>query len=827
MSRPPTTLTRPPIAVTVAASAVVAVGLFALLRTVTGLGAAGWAGGATFLLLTGALVTRTARRAGAVTLGPAGTVTALRAVLVGGVAALVLQDLAVPGAVGPAPLVVLTVVALALDGIDGLVARRTRTATELGARFDSELDAALLAVLSVHVATDLGGWVLAVGAMRYAFVAAGWALPWLRDPLPARRSAKVVAALQGVALTVASADVLPRAASAAVVAVALAALAWSFGVSVVWLARRRPAAPGEGRIRSLFRHEGSPRAGGAGEGPDGEGPDGEAPDGEGPDGEGPDGERARPAWRRAAAVVLTVVAVLLLGIVLVAPQDASGLLVRSYVRLPVEGVAGLALLVLLPRRVRRPLALVAGALLGVWAVLTAFDVGFSTVLARPFDPVLDRALVADGAEFVGSTYGAAAEVAAVVVVVVLGVVLLAGGALAARRVTTRAAAHRRPVLRVLATLGAVWLVAVVAGTTTAPGVRLAAATASSGVADRAHLTAASLRDADAFAAASRADAWAGAPPADLLTALRGKDVVLAIVESYGRAALTDPGLAPTVTPVLDRADRELPAAGWGARSGFLTSSVVGSGSWLAHATLLSGLRVDNQQRYLTLTSSDRFTLSAAFRRAGWDTVAVQPGTTRPWPEGAFYGYERAYNVYDLGYRGPSFGWASMPDQYVLDRFDRLEGDRPGPRPPIMSEIDLVSSHAPWTPLPHMIGWDQLGDGSVFDAQAAAPAPGDTATVRAGYATSIAYTLDALTSWVQRSHDPNLVVIAVGDHQPAPLVTGPGAGRDVPISILSRDPAVLARTAAWGWTDGLRPDPGAPTWPMEAFRDRFLAAFSPR
>jgi len=789
MARPAAILARPPVAVTVAVSAVAAVALFALLGTV-GLGAAGWAGGATFLALTAALVGRAAREAGAVTLGPAGTVTALRAVVTSGVAALVVEDLARPGAVAPAPLVALAVVALVLDGVDGLVARRTRTASELGARFDAELDAALIAVLSVHVATDLGGWVLAVGAMRYAFVAAGWALPWLRGALPVRRSAKVVAVLQGVALVVASADVLPRPVAVGVVAAALAALVWSFAVSVVWLARHREAPP-------------------PGTDPD------EAPD-----------DRDRPAWRRVSGAVLTLVAVLVLGLVLVAPHDESGLLPEAYLRLPVEGVAGLALLVLLPARAGRSLALAAGALLGGWAVLTALDVGFATVLARPFDPVLDRVLVADGAEFVGSTYGTGARVAAVVGAVVLGVGLLAGGALAARRVVTRAAAHRRMVLRVLGVLGAVWLVAAVAGTTTVPGVRLSAASTAAGVARLAEVTAASPRDADAFAAQSRADTWAGVPSTDLLTALRGKDVVLAIVESYGRAALTDPGLAPTVTPVLDRADRELPAAGWGARSGFLTSSVVGSGSWLAHATLLSGLKVDNQQRYLTLTSSDRFTLSAAFRRAGWDTAAVQPGTTRPWPEGAFYGYDRAYNVSDLGYRGPSFGWASMPDQYVLDRFDRLERDRSRPRPPIMAEVDLVSSHAPWTPLPHMIGWDQLGDGSVFQGQL--PGPGTPATSpRTGYATSIAYTLDALTSWVERSADPDLVVVVVGDHQPAPLVTGPGAGRDVPVSILTRDPAVLARTAGWGWTEGLRPDPGAPTWPMEAFRDRFLEAFSPR
>lgn len=808
MPRLSATLARPPVAATVLVAAVVAVGLFALLTVFAGLRTAGWVAGGTFLALAAALVTRAARWAGSPTLGPAGSVTALRTVLVGGVAGLVVQEIA---GTRPAPtttLVTLTVTALLLDAVDGAVARRTRTTTELGARFDSDLDAALLAALSVHVAGALGAWVLAVGGLRYAFVAAGWMLPWLRAPLPVRRSAKVVAAVQGVALVVAVADVLPRAGTVALVATALATLVWSFGVSVVWLARRRDEAPREGRAEALPGSEGSPRVGG-----------------------GQGVASSRPAGRRVLGAALTVLAVLVLGAVLVAPQHPGALVPETYLRLPIEGVAGLALLLLLPVRIRTPAALLGGALLGAWAVLTAFDVGFATVLARPFDPVLDRALLADAVEFVASTYGPVAEVGVIVGAVVLGVVLLGGAAVAARRVVSRSAAHQRVVLRLLGTLGAVWLVAVVAGATTATGVPLAAASTVTGMTERAHITLTSMRDADAFAAQSRADAWSAVPAPDLLTALRGKDVVLAVVESYGRSALTDPGLAPTITPVLDRADRDLPAAGWGIRSGFLSSSVVGSGSWLAHATLLSGLRVDNEQRYLTLTSSTRFTLSAAFHRAGWDTVAMQPGTTRPWPEGGFYGYQRTYNVRDLGYRGPSFGWASMPDQFVLDRFDRLERDRPAPRPPMMAEIDLVSSHVPWSPLPHMIGWDQLGDGSVFHGQLPpTPEPPDTSAqtrARTGYARSIAYTMDALTSWVRRANDPNLVVIAVGDHQPAPLVTGPGAGRDVPISIISKDAAVLARPAGWGWTDGLRPAATAPTWPMEAFRDRFLDSYSGR
>ncbi|MFC5062960.1 CDP-alcohol phosphatidyltransferase family protein [Actinomycetospora atypica] len=775
------TLAGPRLGRQLGAAGVVGVGVLVALSGSGGVGGVGWLGGLLTLAVAGGLLARS----GAATLGPAGSVTLARTVLVAGVAGLVVTQLAGAPVATPA-LVGLTVVALALDAVDGWVARRTRTATELGARFDMEVDAYLLLLLSVHVAAALGPWVLLVGAMRYLFVAAGWVWPWLQGSLPVRRSAKVVAALQGVALVVASAGVLPRVVDLVLVAAALAALLWSFGCSVTWLARLRTTMP--------------------------------API--------PAPRRSPERRRGLVGIALTATAALLLTAALVAPRDPTALEPSAYLRVPLEGVAGLALLLLLPGRARRPLALVAGALVGVSAVLTAFDVGFVSVLARPFDPVLDGPLLGDGLGFVATTYGGAAQVGAVVAAVLVGVLLVGGAALAARRVVVVAAANHRAALRSCAVLGAVWLVGAVGGLTVAPGVPLASATTAAGTLERADRLQVALRDADAFAAASADDAWAGRP--DLLGALRGKDVVVAIVESYGRAAVTDPGLAATVGPALDAGQARLAGAGYGARSGFLTSSVVGSGSWLAHATLLSGLRVDNQQRYRSLTSSDRFTLSAAFARSGWETVAVQPGTTRAWPEGRFYGYDRAYDVHALGYRGPSFGWASMPDQVVLDRLDRLELSRPD-RGPVMAEVDLVSSHAPWTPRPRMVDWDALGDGSVFDGQVPDDrAATDAATrspeeVRADYAGSVAYTLDALTSWVQRSADPDLVLVVVGDHQPAPLVTGPGAGRDVPVSVVSRDPAVLDRVRDWG-TPGLRPAPDAPTQPMESFRDRFLAAF---
>ncbi|MCV2490830.1 CDP-alcohol phosphatidyltransferase family protein [Geodermatophilus sp. YIM 151500] len=243
--RPPVSAGRlhiQPLLATVAAAEAV---VLTALSAGVGLGPAGWLAGTAYGLGLWGLLTVATWRAGTGTLGPAGLVTSARAVLVGGVVALVADRLWV-GDVPTVLLVVIATVALVLDALDGPVARRTGTASALGARFDVEVDSVLVLVLSVHVAVLLGPWVLVIGAMRYAFVAAGWAVPWLRSPLPVSYSAKAVAALQGIVLVVAAADVLPRSLAAVLVAVALALLVWSFTRSIVWLWRdaRRPTRAG-------------------------------------------------------------------------------------------------------------------------------------------------------------------------------------------------------------------------------------------------------------------------------------------------------------------------------------------------------------------------------------------------------------------------------------------------------------------------------------------------------------------------------------------------------------------------------------------------------
>ncbi|MGQ5261233.1 sulfatase-like hydrolase/transferase [Micromonospora sp. ZYX-F-536] len=532
--------------------------------------------------------------------------------------------------------------------------------------------------------------------------------------------------------------------------------------------------------------------------------------------------------RRAVAGVGSVLAVLLVFVVLVGPDRLGLLTPGAFLRIPLEGLVMAALLLALPTRPRRAVVVVVGPLLGLLAIVKLADLGFRAALDRPFDLVLDWLLLDDAFGFVRDSAGRAGAVGAAVGAVLLVGALLLVLTLALRRLAALLARHERVATRAVATLTVAWLACAVVGVRVVPGVPVADAGITALVGAHAGQVDERLRDRGAFTAQIATDPFRDTPGDQLLTGLRGKDVILAFVESYGRDAVEDPELAPQVNAVLDSGTQRLRAAGYGSRSGFLTSPTFGGGSWLAHDTLLSGLWTDNEQRHRSLLASDRLTLNGAFQRAGWQTVGVLPAATQPWPEKGFFSYDRYYDAEVLGYRGPSFSYAPMPDQYTMSFFQRQVRARADQ--PVMAEIPLVSSHSPWTAIPRMIGWDEVGDGSIYHGAAAGEdsgdADGDTSRIRAGYRQAIGYSLETLISYVQTYGDDDLVLVFLGDHQPAPVVTGEGASRDVPITIVARDPAVLARAAGWGWEDGLRPGPRAPVWPMDTFRDRFLTSFGP-
>ncbi len=527
--------------------------------------------------------------------------------------------------------------------------------------------------------------------------------------------------------------------------------------------------------------------------------------------------------RVGAAAVLA-----LLWVALLIHNDLTEFSATSLLRVPGEGVLLVAVLLALPTRVARVVAVAAGILLGLVVDLTLVNSGFQRVLDRPVHLLTDGPLIGSALDYVTATSGRAVAVALVAgagVAVLAVPALMVAGLLRVNRVARR---HRTVAATAVALLGVTWLGLAATGTEVGRGRPVAAHRVVDTVVRQQVQFRRDLRDRQAYARQLAAPSMTPSPGAEVLAALRGKDVVLAFVESYGRSALEDPRIAPGVRPALTTAEQDLAAAGFAARSGFLTSPTIGGLSWLPHATLLSGTWVNNQSRYTDLLGSDHDTLVSDFGEAGWRTVAVLPSTEKAWPEGAFYGFDRVYLAGDLDYRGPQFSWSLMPDQYVLSVMQQRELARTA-RDPVLLELELSSSHKPWAPLPTLVGWSTVGHGSVFDPMpGSGPDPRDFATdydrQRTEYGRAISYSVSTLASFLATYGTDDTVLVLLGDHQPLPELLPQGVSRDVPISIVARDPAVLDRVTDWGWQPGLQPDPDAPVMRMDQVRARFLGAF---
>ena len=173
---------------------------------------------------------------------PADRVSLSRAVLASGCAAVSTMAVADAVSVRTWWFVLLAATTLLLDAVDGAVARATGTASAAGARLDMELDAGVLVVLSIAAATVLGWWVLLIAAMRYLYLGASFLWPVLDTPLPTSQFRRTVAALQGGALVVALAPVVPIGVAGIAVLVALVLLLTSFAQQAVLATRPERAA---------------------------------------------------------------------------------------------------------------------------------------------------------------------------------------------------------------------------------------------------------------------------------------------------------------------------------------------------------------------------------------------------------------------------------------------------------------------------------------------------------------------------------------------------------------------------------------------------------
>lgn len=481
-------------------------------------------------------------------------------------------------------------------------------------------------------------------------------------------------------------------------------------------------------------------------------------------------------------------------------------------------IALVSLGVTLPGRGLRVAAVVALMLL---TVLRLADLAMLETLGRRFNPVADLPLIDAAVRLIAGSLGAAAAWAAGAAAIVLLLATLAA-AWWAMGIWMRIFRHRRGLRRGGAGLAVAMTVALVL-VQPAGVAALVPQTAQYG-AERVDLAARTIEELARFRAEARSDPMTAlqAPLARI-----DRDVLVIFLESYGRTSFDTPFFASDHLQILADAQVRLDEAGLAMRSGFTTSPTHGGQSWLAHATLANGMWVNDQTRHQAAIASGRRTLFDYAAAAGFRTAAVMPAIVRPWPEADRMGFDKVLSATELGYAGLPFNWVTMPDQFTLTALDRLLRNGRDPRP-LFAQVALISSHAPWTPVPRLLDWHAVEDGSEFNAMAREGDPPnvvwqDRDRVREHYRDSISYVLQTVTEYAGRHGGNPPLIILIGDHQAASSI-GLDDRHEVPLHVIGPEHLVEA-TAEWGLEPGLIPSPGAAALPMESLRNRILRSFS--
>ncbi len=314
-----------------------------------------------------------------------------------------------------------------------------------------------------------------------------------------------------------------------------------------------------------------------------------------------------------------------------------------------------------------------------------------------------------------------------------------------------------------------------------------------------------------------------------LSRVQGADVLLVFLESYGNVSWERPAFAAALAPVRQEFDAAIRTTGRAVVSTYLDSPTFGGESWLAHISLLSGTEVRDGAANLRLMGQQRDTMVTAFARHGYRTVAVMPGIRGLWREGGFYGFDKIYDAGALDYRGPSFGWWDITDQFALARLDALEL-MPGARPPVFAVFPTISTHTPFTPAPpYQPDWARVltpDSHDPADLDRAWAVPADWLDLGPGYVRAMTYAYETLGGYLRLRADRDLVLILVGDHQPPALVSGEGAPWHVPMHVITSRPALIAALEAHGFRPGLQPERPVTSAMHEAL-PRLLDAFGSR
>jgi hypothetical protein len=312
-----------------------------------------------------------------------------------------------------------------------------------------------------------------------------------------------------------------------------------------------------------------------------------------------------------------------------------------------------------------------------------------------------------------------------------------------------------------------------------------------------------------------------------LARLEGADVLLVFVESYGAVTYETPAIADGL--VASRADLHSAVMETDRQvvSAYVDSPTFGASSWLAHLSLISGVEVRDQFAYTSLMASNRETMISNFARRGYRTVALMPGMRQAWPEGAFYHFDQIYGHDLLEYRGPKFGWWSIPDQYALAKIDALERNRLT-RKPLFLVFPTSTTHAPFGPVaPYQPDWSRMLESDAFakdDVERAMAAAPDLTNLRPSYVHAMSYEFVTIAGYLRRHPRDHMILIAIGDHQPPAAVSGRDVSWSVPVHVFGRRGPVLDRLIERGFGLGLEPR-RPPIGPMHSLTPLLLEAFS--
>ena len=537
-----------------------------------------------------------------------------------------------------------------------------------------------------------------------------------------------------------------------------------------------------------------------------------------------------PRKQQFRRVALLALAALLLHLVMIQPNHPAAMTWGALFLFPLELPAVLLGLLALGLgrwgRLFRLFLTISLTIIVVWKVA---DVTMFTALNRGFNPLTDMSLVTAFLNLISGTFGTVVAVLAVIGSIIVTVLVAFTLWWACTTwLKLDAAGPMQNVVAIGAVLGTCLAIADAGHTMRAwtlpanpPG---SAFTARLG-AERIGLIRRTLGNIRNFQAAVAQDIYADQ---DGLLDLIDRDVFVIFVESYGRTSFDTPQYADLHLETLKTAQADLEDRGLAMASTFLKSPTRGGQSWLAHATFANGLWVTDQPSYGAVLSSGRQTLFHIAQNAGFQTAAIMPQITLAWPESATMGFDTILAAADLGYEGAPFNWVTMPDQFTFAAMDRILGSSQSDGRPLFVQIALGSSHAPWVPVPDLIPWEDIGNGTIYDPiVAASDTPEvvwkDHDRVRTQYGLAVDYALQSVFAYIALHAEQAPLILVIGDHQAAGFVAL-DERPDVPIHVIGPD-HLVALIANDGFHAGLFPPEDTKAASMEDMRALILQAFS--